>query len=189
MRKQLATSAAVLALLATGLLPVQAASLVSAKKLEVEVDPEKVEAERKALWEKIGGWCAIAEWHPAIASCEETKDGDAEFRVLKLADGGVIKERLLERGTATYKYEIVESPLPVANYSAQFSVFPDEDDLSELNVIWSATYDANGVEDKKAREVIDGVFKAGIDSLKERIGSDDDDEKDDGDEKDAKDEK
>jgi hypothetical protein len=143
-----------------------AASLVSAKKLEVNVEEAKAEAERVALWEKIGGWCAIAEWHPAIAKCEDTKDGDTEFRTLTLKDGGVIKEKLLERGTTSYKYEIIESPLPVKNYTAMFSVVPDDDDLDEINVMWSATYDANGKDDKEARKVIDGIFKAGFDSIK-----------------------
>lgn len=146
--------------------PLNAASLVSAKKLEVDVDETKAEAERTALWAKIGGWCAIAEWHPAIAKCEESKDGDTEFRTLTLKDGGVIKEKLLEKGTTSYKYEITESPLPVKNYTAMFSVAPDDDDLDEINVLWSATYDANGKEDKEARAVIDGIFKAGMDSIK-----------------------
>jgi hypothetical protein len=144
----------------------QAASLVSAKKLEINVDKDKAEAERTALWAKIGGWCAIAEWHPAIAKCEESKDGDVEFRTLTLKDGGVIKEKLLEKGTTSYKYEIVESPLPVKNYTAMFSVAPDDDDLDEINVLWSATFDANGKEDKEARQVIDGIFKAGMESIK-----------------------
>ncbi len=53
----------------------EAASLVSAKKLELHVNPDKVEEARKALWDKLGGWCAISAWHPAIAKCEESKDG------------------------------------------------------------------------------------------------------------------
>jgi Polyketide cyclase / dehydrase and lipid transport len=152
-----------------------AASLVSAKKLEVDVDETKTEAERMALWEKIGGWCAIAEWHPAITKCEESKEGDVEFRTLTLKDGGVIKEKLLERGTATYKYEIIESPLPVKNYTAMFSVTPDDDDLDEINVLWSATYDANGKEDREVRKIIDGIFKDGIESIKAKYANKDDD--------------
>lgn len=154
-----------------------AASLVSAKKLEIDVDETKTEAERMAMWEKVGGWCAISEWHPAIAKCEESKDGDTEFRTLTLKDGGVIKEKLLERGTASYKYEITESPLPVKNYTAMFSVTPDDDDLDEINVVWSATYDANGAEDKEARKVIDGIFKDGMASIKAKYVKDNDDDK------------
>jgi hypothetical protein len=160
----------------------QAASLVSAKKLELHVDPNKVDEARKALWDKVGGWCAISEWHPAIAKCEESKDGDATFRTLTLKDGGVIKEKLVDTGSTSYRYAIIESPLPVKNYEAQFSVTPDDDDLDEINVVWSATYDAEGKPDKEARGVIDGIFKAGIESIKAseaKAGGKDDDDDDD----------
>jgi hypothetical protein len=160
-----------------------AASLVSAKKLEINVDETKTEEERRALWAKIGGWCAIREWHPAVASCEESKEGGTTFRTLTLKDGGKIKEKLVDTGATSYRYEIIESPLPVKNYEAQFSVTPDDDDLDEINVGWSATYDpADGTEDKAARKVIDGIFKDGIESIKAKYATksdDDDDKKDD----------
>jgi hypothetical protein len=168
--------------LAMGAVTATAASLVSARKLEINVDEAKTEAERKALWAKVGGWCAIQEWHPAIASCEESKEGDTTFRTLTLKDGGKIKEKLVDTGTTSYRYEIVESPLPVKNYEAQFSVTPDDDDLDEINVGWSATYDpADGKDDKEARKAIDGIFKDGIESIKAKYGNapdgDDDDKK------------
>jgi hypothetical protein len=177
MKQFLATAIVAGAAIGLTLSPIVAASLVSAKKLEIDVDATKTDAERKALWEKIGGWCAISEWHPAIAKCEASKDGDTQFRTLTLKDGGVIKEKLLDTGTTSYQYEIIESPLPVKNYTAMFSVTPDDDDLDEINVLWSATYDANGVEDKEARKVIDGIFKDGIESIKGKHGADKDGEK------------
>jgi hypothetical protein len=144
----------------------EAASLASGKKLEVKVDPKTLAEDRAALWAKYGGWCAIAKWHPAIVKCEESKDGDAEFRTLTLKDGGVIKEKLLNRTDLSYRYAILESPLPVKNYEAQFSITPDDDDEDEINIVWAATYDAEGKPDKDARGVIDGVFKAGLDNIK-----------------------
>ena len=129
-----------------------AASLTSGKKLEVKVDPAKVAEETAALWDRFGGWCAIAEWHPAVKSCEEIKEGDDTYRTLTLQDGGVIKEKLLDKSGVSYRYAIVESPLPVKNYEAQFSVVPDDDDEDEVNVVWAATYDAaDGKDDKEAR--------------------------------------
>jgi Polyketide cyclase / dehydrase and lipid transport len=149
----------------------QAASLTSGKKLEVKVDPAKVDAEKKALWDRFGGWCAIADWHPAVKSCEEIKDGDDVYRKLTLQDGGIIKEKLLNKAAESYRYAIVESPLPVKNYEAQFSIVPDDDDEDEVNIVWAATYDAaDGKDDKDARKTIDGIFKDGIDNIKKMIG-------------------
>lgn len=180
MRRSIAALMLATGALAVGAGTAVAASLVSAKKLEINVDETKTEEERRALWEKVGGWCAIQEWHPAVASCEETKESDATFRTLTLKDGGKIKERLVDTGTTSYRYEIIESPLPVKNYEAQFSVTPDDDDLDEINVGWSATYDpADGKDAKEARKVIDGIFKDGIDSIKAKYaaGSGNDDDK------------
>ena len=147
----------------------EAASLASGRKLEVKVDPKKVEEEKTALWQRFGGWCAISEWHPSITKCDESKEGDAAFRTLTLKDGGTIKEKLLERSNVSYRYAIVASPLPVKNYEAQFSIVPDDDDEDEVNVAWAATFDAEGKPDKEARAVIDSIFKAGLDNIKAQL--------------------
>jgi polyketide cyclase/dehydrase/lipid transport protein len=145
----------------------QAASLAVGKKLELKVDSKKMDAERTRLWNEFGGWCAIKDWHPAVANCEESTEGDAKFRVLTLKDGGKIKEKLLDVKPNFYRYEIIESPLPVKNYQAQFALTPDDDDEDEINFAWSAVFDpADGKQDKEAHDVIDGIFKAGLDNIK-----------------------
>ena len=143
-----------------------AASLAVGKKIEVNVDAAKMAEERAALWAKFGGWCSIKDWHPAIADCVESTDGDKKYRTLTLKDGGTIKELLLEQKDNIYRYEMIESPLPVQNYQAQFSLTPDDDDEDEINFAWSAVFDAKGKPDKEARDVIDGIFKAGLDNIK-----------------------
>jgi len=148
----------------------QAAGITSGKKLEINVDAKKVAEEGAAIWAKVGGWCAIADWHPAVAKCEESKEGADEFRTLTLKDGGVIKEKLVSKTDKSYKYQIIESPLPVKNYEAQFSLTPDDDDEDEVNLVWAATYDAaDGKNAKEARSVIDSIFQAGMDSLKGKV--------------------
>ena len=122
------------------------------------------------IWAIVGEFCTIEKWHPAVAKCEESKEGDVTFRTLTLKDGGKIKEKLTGTEATAYTYEIVESPLPVKNYEAQFSLTPDDDDEDEVNLVWAATYDAaDGKDAKEARGVIDGIFKAGIDSLKDKV--------------------
>ncbi len=149
----------------------QAASLAVGKKLELKVDPAKMKDEQTRLWTKFGGWCAIKDWHPAVASCEETTEGDTKFRILTLKDGGKIKEKLLDEKPNFYRYEIIESPLPVKNYQAQFALTPDDDDQDEINFAWSAVFDANGKSDKEAQDVITGIFKAGLDNIKATAGA------------------
>jgi len=148
-----------------------AASVAVGKKLELKVDPSKMDAERTRLWGEFGGWCAIKDWHPAIANCEESTQDGAKIRVLTLKDGGKIKEKLLDEKPNFYRYEILESPLPVKNYQAQFALTPDDDDEDEINFAWSATFDPDGKTNKEAHDVIDGIFTAGLDNIKAKAGT------------------
>ncbi|MDX2290452.1 MAG: SRPBCC family protein [Hyphomicrobiaceae bacterium] len=159
-----ATAAAMLSITAA-----HAGSVVVGKKLEIEVDEKKMTEEKAALWAKFGGWCAIAEWHPALSGCEETKEGDKAFRILTLKDGAKIKELLLEKSDFGYKYQIIESPLPVKNYMAQFSLTPDDDDTDEVNFSWSATFDPEGKTAKEAKDVIEGIFKGGLAAIEAQL--------------------
>ncbi len=149
-----------------------AASVAVGKKLEIKVNPARMNDERTRLWSQFGGWCQIKDWHPAVTNCEETTDGGAKIRILTLKDGGKIKEKLLDDKPNFYRYEIVESPLPVKNYQAQFALTPDDDDEDEINFAWSAVFDpADGKTDKEARDVITGIFKAGLDNIKVLAGA------------------
>lgn len=160
-------TAAVLGVSTTG---APAANLTSGETLAVKIKQKTADDEVKRLWERFGGWCGIAEWHPAVRSCTEGKEGSEVYRTLSLTDGGKIKEKLLSSAPGTYRYAIVESPLPVKSYEAQFSITPDKDHADEVDVMWSASYDAaDGKADADARSAIDGIFKSGLASIKEKI--------------------
>lgn len=157
------------AALAFAVTAAHAGALVVGQKLEIDVDPKNVAGDSAKIWEQFGGFCAIKDWHPALSNCEESKEGDVTFRTLTLKDGGKIKEKLTEKKDLGYKYEIVESPLPVKNYTAQFTITPDDDDEDEVNLVWTSTFDANGKPDKEAKDVIEGIFKGGLDSIKAKL--------------------
>ncbi|MGB0087043.1 MAG: SRPBCC family protein [Rhodomicrobiaceae bacterium] len=125
----------------------------------------EIKGDRSQVWAKIGGWCAIADWHPVLAKCEETTSGGKKYRVLTTKDGGVIKETMVKSGKASYSYQIDESPLPVANYTASFSVKRDRNDKTKSSVVWSAKFDPKGASEEDAKKVIDGIFKGGLDEI------------------------
>jgi hypothetical protein len=116
-----------------------------------------------ALWKKVGDFCGIAAWHPAIASCKLTDNG--KRRILTLKDGGgAIVERLTRRDDAhhAYSYRIISSPLPVADYHSTISVAGAKDG-SEFK--WTGKYIAKGTTPADAKKVIDGVYQAGADAI------------------------
>lgn len=119
------------------------------------------------LWAVVGDFCAIKDWHPAVVACEEFAEGGNTYRMLTLGDGGKIKEKLTDKDDTGYSYEIIESPLPVKNYSATLEV-GEEDEEDRLEIEWEAEFDADGVDDEKAKDVVKGIFNAGLSAIKKK---------------------
>jgi hypothetical protein len=115
-----------------------------------------------ALWAKIGDFCGIAKWHPALEKCELSADG--KTRTLSLKGGGTIVEALVKMDPAarSYTYSIVSGPLPVANYTSTISVAADG---SGSVATWTGKYDAKGASDAEATKAIDGVYESGLKAL------------------------
>jgi len=106
--------------------------------------------------------CGIKDWHPAVAACDETKEGNAEFRTLTLKDGAKIKEKITSKSAEGYAYRIVESPLPVKDYMANFSI---KDDGGNAKITWTASFQANGKPEAEAKTIIEGIFDGGLKNL------------------------
>ena len=111
-------------------------------------------------------FCTIKTWHPAVAECEETKEGDVTFRTLTLKDGGKIKERLTGTEDLSYSYEITESPLPIKNYSSKLWV--EADDEEDRSVIyWQSEFEpSDGTSEEDAKKTITGILGDGVKGIK-----------------------
>jgi Polyketide cyclase / dehydrase and lipid transport len=117
------------------------------------------------IWGVVGDFCAIKDWHPAVADCVETKEGDVTFRTLTLQDGGKIKEKLTGTEDLAYTYEIVESPLPVKNYKSK--LWLEVDDEPDRSVIyWQSDFDANGASDDDTKKTITSILADGVKGIK-----------------------
>ena len=125
----------------------------------------EVKAPPAAVWAKVGEWCAIKDWHPAIANCEPGKRG---LRTLTLKDGGKIVEKITKTGRNTYSYDIIDGPLPVKNYSATLTAKADS--LGTTDLVWTAKFDpAKGKTAAEAEAVIAGIFDAGLANIKSNL--------------------
>lgn len=126
-----------------------------------------IPAPADVVWTTIGDFCGIAKWHPVVAKCEASEQGGSTLRKLTTKDGAILLEKLtaLDRGKRTYSYEILESPLPVEGYSSTLKV----DNLgSTSKVTWSSSFKPKGASEAEAMAVIDGIYKAGLDSLHDK---------------------
>lgn len=114
------------------------------------------------IWNIIGGFGSIANWHPAIENCEVKIGSGPTLRTLSLRGGGVIIEKLddWDADHASYTYSIVESPLPVANYRSTISVEAEADGATRIS--WAGTFDAKGSSEDEAVDAVKGVYRAGL---------------------------
>src|ERR1700733_888420 len=115
-----------------------------------------------ALWKKVGDFCGIASWHPAIEKCVLGADG--KQRTLSLKGGGTVVEALenWDDANRSYIYTILSGPLPVTNYHSTVSVASDPKG-SPLK--WMGTYDAKDASDADAKKAMDGAYEAGAKAL------------------------
>lgn len=115
-----------------------------------------------AVWKKVGDFCGIGDWHPAVEKCVLSADG--KLRTISLKGGGTLVEALeaVDNATHTYTYTILSGPLPVTNYHSTLSVSPDPKGSS---IKWVGKYDAKGASDADAKKVIDGIYEGGEKAL------------------------
>lgn len=98
-------------------------------------------------WKVLRAFGGIADWHPAIV--KSGIEGEAgilrvgAIRRLALADGAVLRERLIEfdDGLRGLAYVFEESPLPVDGYRAQVRVDEVAGLVKQCVVRWSVRFE------------------------------------------------
>ncbi len=126
-----------------------------------------IDAPVAKVWQAVGGFNALPDWHPAVEDSE--LEGGGKRRRLKLAGGGEIVEEQLARdeGRRTYSYSILSGPLPVANYRSTITVKEEKD--GSATVEWSGDFEPVGPE-TDAVETIQQVYRSGLDNLRKMFG-------------------
>lgn len=113
------------------------------------------------MWERIGDPRDLCRWHPAIEATEMTDDDRS--RINTLTGGGRVSETILEQGERHHTYRIDESPLPLETFTGTIRV--RDEDGSACIVQWDAAFDAAGIPDAEAAELVRGFLQAGLDAL------------------------
>lgn len=168
----------VTALFAVALLVPVSASAHGPTRQKV-VSQIQINAPADKVWEVIGNFQDMS-WHPAFAKTEGTGGNDANAtRVLTLASGGTISEKLLkhDKDSRALSYEITEvdvKVVPVTNYGATISV----KGTAEKSIVeWRGSFYRGFVNndpppelsDEAAVKAITGVFQTGLAALKAKL--------------------
>lgn len=127
-----------------------------------------VSASADAVWSAIGPFCAIKDWHPAIATCSEihaptvrtlvTKDGTATF---------VEPETARNDAKRQYTYTFASAPIPVSHYMATIGVTPRKP--SGATITWRGTWTPEPGKEKAAMDALTGIYESGLDALKAKF--------------------
>ena len=125
----------------------------------------------QTVWNMVGGFNGLPDWHPAIEKSEQSEEDGATLRTLSLAGGGTIVERLEQTDDKerTYTYSILSGPLPVADYVAKICV-RENDGGQGCSVQWSSEFNPSGAPESDAVAAIRGVYEAGFENLKKMFG-------------------
>ena len=158
------------AMLACGYTWAAAPQLTTSKTIHIDAPAAKV-------WDLSKDFNGLHTWHPALASDEIVEGKNnvvGAVRVLTIKGGGTVKEKLLayDAKGRMFKYAIVESVLPVSDYSSTFVVKPAGEGKS--TVVWSGHFKRKNVgdnpgdkeNDQAAIDAINGVYQGGLDNLK-----------------------
>jgi hypothetical protein len=116
------------------------------------------------VWAQIGGFGDIADWHPGVDNAEVVEIDGATHRHLKMTDGGLLLERLIETGPHYYTYEMIDGPLPLAYHRATLSSVPE---AGGCHVFWSAVFEPT---DPSADDIVAAFYEEGLRTLRERYG-------------------
>ena len=123
------------------------------------------------LWKLVGRFNGLADWHPAVEKSETSGEGEGSVRRLSLVGGGTIEERLekIDDAERVYSYSILNSPLPVADYTSTVRV--REDDAGNATVVeWSSEFKPAGAAEGDAIKAIEGIYQAGFENLRKMFG-------------------
>lgn len=128
-------------------------------------------ADADRVWGIVKRFGAIADWHPAIA--EGRIDGAIAdgtpgcVRVLRLGDGGTLRERLLavDEANRSFTYRIDAAPLPVDDYHLTVSLVPITGEPRTV-IRWTARFDVRpGHDPAEQVATIRGLVAGGHDAL------------------------
>jgi hypothetical protein len=131
-----------------------------------------IEASADSVWARIRDFNGLPQWHPLIADSRIENQQPADrvgcVRSFHTRDGGRIREKLLALSDYdfTCTYEILESPMGVANYVATLKLTPVTDG-DGCFAEWSAEFDCEEGRERELSDLIgQGVFQSGFDALK-----------------------
>lgn len=136
-----------------------------------------VNAPAAKVWAAVSNWGALQTWCPAFEKTEIQSGGTAvgSVRAITLKDGPTFTEELLANDdrAMTYKYKIIDSPLPIVEYVSRVRVF---DMGNRTEVAWLSSYKRRAKDNPTAEQddtammnLVGGLYRACLGHTKKML--------------------
>jgi len=122
------------------------------------------------LWDEIGAFGSVGDWHPLLDSVEVRGHGTGAMRIAHAKEGSKQAERLqtLDPERRLYRYTMEQSSMPVCDYRGEFRIDPAGEAASL--VVWSAQFELTPDGDGRTVESVRYFLHAGTEGLRHRFG-------------------
>jgi len=140
----------VAALLLTGVLPVSAVAEDYRVSHSVEIT-----GAADNIWNRVGDFCDIDDWHPGITSCALKSETGGVHRLITVGDAKVLEKLVASEPGLSYTYSIVSSPFPFERYTATLSITRG----TPNTITWSGRFKS---EDPDMEQAIMELYKTGL---------------------------
>ena len=130
-------------------------------KIDIQAPPDRV-------WQRIGGFGSLPDWLPYIPTSELSEGG--RVRRLATPSGDTIIERLeaFDNAARSYSYSILRAPFPVTCYRSTLRVLATDSGTGS-RVEWSGEFTPDGVSDREAARLFQGIYEDGLKALATRL--------------------
>lgn len=132
---------------------------------ETIIVTKTIAAPVEKVWSALRAIGGLDRWFPVIATSRVEGEGVGAVRILGLADGGELHDRVLEIDDAgrRFRYERFHSPFPVRSYLGAVDVRDAGEGRSA--VTWTVVIDAAEDVAPGLAEFLRGALSDGIDGL------------------------
>lgn len=133
--------------------------------LEILNVTKTIASQSDQVWSAISSIGGLDRWFPIISSCRVEGAGVGAIRILTLADGAEMRDRVLEIDHAArrFRYERTHSPFPVNKYLGTIDVRDSAG--SESEVSWTVNLDVTAEAREQLVSLLKNALSDGISGL------------------------
>lgn len=113
------------------------------------------------VWEHVGDFGSLANWHPQVPNCELSEDG--LVRTIDVPPKPAIERMIPEKsGPMSHTYIVESGPMPLKNYEATLGVRADGDGSV---IHYNATCEADGIDPTILRSMLENFFTVAFENV------------------------